>query len=74
MMPMYVYGCNKDKTHQRVETAHGVNEIVEMWCPDCGAQMHRIPQAFSYYLNPAMVLYDKLDDQYRQWRAKRKGV
>jgi putative FmdB family regulatory protein len=40
-MPTYIYGC---KCGQRSEVVHGMTAVVAVSCPDCGAEMHRVPQ------------------------------
>lgn len=53
-MPTYVYGCDLDKTHARVEIVHGVDEFINLDCPDCQSSMHRIPQQLLSFGRPAI--------------------
>lgn len=68
----YIYGCDKDKDHPRVSIYHGRDEVVHMWCPECGAGMHRIPQTFSYYIDPRNVIRDKLLGEFQKRRRRQK--
>lgn len=71
-MPNYVYGC---KNKHRKEVTHGYNDNPVVKCKDCGQVMKRVPQPFRFYMNPVDVLYDHMDNKYREWRTKReKGV
>ena len=74
-MPVYVYGCDEDKEHERVEVVHGVGEQPVMLCPVCGGEMHRVPQAFRWGRASWDVLAEHMDKKYRAWREKRrKGI
>lgn len=74
-MPVYVYGCDEDKGHERVEVAHGMGESVTMFCQVCGAGMHRVPQAFRWGRSAWDVLAEKMDKKYTAWREmRRKGL
>jgi hypothetical protein len=68
----YLYGCDKDKSHTRVVIYHGRNEVVNTFCPDCGSPMHRIPQMFSYYIDPRNVIRDKLYGEFRERQRRKK--
>lgn len=52
----YVYGCSADKSHARVEIAHGMFERVIVFCSECGERMKRVPQAAKHYHNPFETL------------------
>lgn len=69
-MPTYVYGCDVDKSHRRRIIPHGMSDDPEIHCPDCGATMHRIPQAVMHYFNPRDTLIEKLDTRWRKRRAE----
>jgi hypothetical protein len=69
-MPTYVYGC-KNHPAQRLEVIHSIQDVVNMPCPECQTPMHRIPQRVRFYHNPLNILYDKLDTQYRAYRARK---
>ena len=71
-MPTYVYGCNQNKDHPSVEIVHSVKEVIHTLCPQCGSPMHRIPQPFNYYMNPGLLLLDKMSDRFREYRTRRK--
>ena len=66
----YVYAC-EDARHPRSEIAHSIEEEPQIVCGVCGAEMHRVPQSFRWYRNPGQVLLEKLDDGYRNMRARR---
>lgn len=69
-MPEYIYGCDKNKDHPRVNVIHGVSTIVELECQVCHAGMHRIPQPFLYGLSPYEILRDWSE---RNWSRKLRG-
>lgn len=70
-MPTYVYGCDANNTHQKVETTHGFHEDPDIRCPDCGETMHRVPQPLLSLnmVNPAIMLRDHLADCFAKKRA-----
>jgi hypothetical protein len=75
-MPTYVYGCDSHPD-QRKEVIHRISESPIVLCEIClnggvSSPMHRIPQAFRWYMNPALVLYDKLDEGFQDYK-RRKG-
>ena len=72
-MPVYVYGCDEDKEHERVETVHSMNEDPEMICEQCGSAMHRIPQVVTHYNNPYNTLLGMMDKKYQDWRMWKNG-
>ena len=72
-MAEYIYGC-KNKEHPRVMMVHGMTEIIDIKCETCGKKMHKIPQKFRWYMNPAGIVLDKMDDKYREWRGKQKST
>ncbi len=56
-MPSYVYGCNKSKKHPRVDVSHGMLDNPSLFCEECGAGMHRVPQRLmGFYKNPQLVV------------------
>ncbi len=72
-MPTYVYGCEND--HQ-IQRAHSIDEDPVVICSECGKLMHRVPQPFRFYMNPAEVLLDYVDEgfsRYKRDRIKRKA-
>lgn len=69
-MPMYVYRCAICLTERDV--VHGFHDDPEVVCVGCGGVMRRRPQAVRFYHNPNDVLYDKLDQRYREYRARRR--
>lgn len=68
-MPIYIYGCDENREHPRVEVAHGVNESPSYTCRECGAGMHRIPQPFRFGMQAGQIIVDWLEDNYRRKRA-----
>ena len=40
-------------------------------CPECGELMHRVPQPFRFYMNPAEVLLDYTDKGFSNYLRKR---
>uniref|UniRef100_A0A6M3KRR1 Putative regulatory protein FmdB zinc ribbon domain-containing protein n=1 Tax=viral metagenome TaxID=1070528 RepID=A0A6M3KRR1_9ZZZZ len=54
-MPTYVYGC-EDTEHPRVEIVHTMDDMPEVVCGQCGAEMHRIPQKLAGFLYPMMLV------------------
>jgi hypothetical protein len=70
-MSAYVYGCSQDPAHPRREVVHAMREDPEVRCSVCDAVMHRIPQPFKFYNNPADTLMNKLDQGYRNYRIKK---
>lgn len=72
-MPTYVYGCGPND-HPRKTITHPVGAPdIDLVCEECGKPLHRIPQAFRWYMNPSDVLYDHMDDEYRKWRTEQHG-
>ena len=68
----YVYGCKKG--HEK-EVEHRMQEIPEIICDECGGVMHKIPQPFSFYMNPFETLTDRMTDEYGAFRHRgRRGV
>jgi len=65
-MPLYIYGCDQDKDHARIEKAHGMMEDPEVLC-SCGARMHRVPQAAEHFVGG--VLLDWMNHNYNRYRA-----
>jgi hypothetical protein len=73
-MPKYVYGCHQHP-ECRPEIIHGMDEDPVIECPECHKPMHRVPQAFRWYNNPAALLLDKLSDRFADYRKeKRYGI
>lgn len=72
-MPEYIYGCGKDKTHDRVMIAHALkdNPIVE--CSTCGAPMKRVPQPFRFGRAAIDILYDWSEENLRRYKARKRG-
>lgn len=66
----YVYTCSTHTAH-REEVIHSMQASPVVPCPLCGEQMHRVPQAVRWYLNPGDVLLNQLDDGYRKYRARK---
>lgn len=74
-MPVYVYGCTNDRSHEREEVAHGIGDNPYIVCAVCGAEMRRIPQAFRWGRSSWDVLAEMMDKKYIAWRDKRrKGI
>ena len=71
-MPLYIYGCD-NKEHPRKEVVHGMNENPDIRCDVCGGKMHRIPSGGRFYINPESIIVDYLDENYRRYRARKKG-
>ena len=67
-MARYVYGCSKNKGHERTEVVHSMGEDPTILCDECGAEMRRVPQAFQWYMNPGMVLLDQMDQEFGEWK------
>jgi hypothetical protein len=59
-MATYVYQCKKGHV---IEISHGMNEIVGLWCAECGERMHRKPQRFRFYNNPVDTLLRKYGEE-----------
>ncbi len=70
-MPTYVYGC-KQHPESQCEVVHGFADNPLMPCPVCQKAMHRIPQAFRFYNNPANVLMDRMIDRFTEYRKEKK--
>jgi hypothetical protein len=72
-MPEYVYGCSKDKTHERVTVVHrfGDNPLIE--CTSCRAPMQRIPQAFRFGRAAITIYYDWCEENWRRLKARKNG-
>jgi len=71
-MPLYVYGCTKDREHPTQEIVHGLLETVDIRCEVCGHAMKRIPQLFRQARRPADVLAEKLEKRFADYkRGKR---
>lgn len=70
---IYVYGCKEHKD-VRVQVSHSMMSKVIVFCPvcKCNRHMHRIPQRTRFYINPGEVLLDRLDTQYREYRARKR--
>jgi putative FmdB family regulatory protein len=68
-MPVYVYGC--PECGRRVEVVHAWGDNPMVTCAFCKVELHRIPQLFTHYNNPAQTLVNMLDDKYRVWRSKK---
>lgn len=69
-MPTYVYAC-PDPSHSRKEVIHSIDTDPVVECETCKAAMRRVPQPFRWYMDPAGVLLDHMDDKYRQWRERK---
>ena len=70
-MPDYVYGCDADRTHPRVEVTHRMDEDPEIRCA-CGAKMHRVPQPMrGFYRNPEQVIARWLTEESRLKRLRK---
>ena len=67
-MPVYVYGCDRDKQHPRREVVHGYHDEPVILCK-CGAVMHRVPQLFSWGWEAGLVMFDSMDEEYRAIRG-----
>ena len=73
-MPTYVYGCSAHiSDHPRLEITHGMHENPVLCCSVCGAEMRRIPQSTRFYMNPEQIIVDYLDENYKRYRARKKG-
>lgn len=70
-MPLYEYGCENPE-HKRVEVAHGYHDNPDLWCSECGAKMHRVPQAFTWAWHPSHALFETFDRRFGEWKAKEK--
>lgn len=69
-MPVYVYGCDQDKGHPRVEVAHAIGEEIGLKCSECRGGMHRIPQPLrGWYRNPVETLIEWSSANYRLLRS-----
>lgn len=69
-MPLYVYRCGE--CGQEVDVVHGMKEIAQVLCPDCGGNMRKKPQKFIWGRSAWDVLYHELDEQYREKRGRKK--
>jgi len=71
-MPVYVYGCDTDIEHERIEIVHAMNEEPGLKCA-CGSSMHRIPQPLrGWYRKPTDTLLEWMSANYRLARTKAK--
>ena len=61
----YVYGCKND--HEK-EVEHRMHEQPEIICDECGDVMRKIPQPFSFYMNPFETLTDRMTEEYSAYR------
>lgn len=66
----YVYACD-NKDHPRWIVKHSMLSQPFVFCAMCNNQMHRVPQPFRFYQHPGILLMDKLDAQYRAYRARK---
>jgi hypothetical protein len=66
-MPVYIYGDNQG--HQ-VQIAHGMTEVVGVWCPDCGHRMSRIPQRVHAHFPNADPAYRQHQEIHSHLRAR----
>lgn len=48
-------------------------EDPEILCEVCGKRMHRIPQGGRWYINPQSIIVDYLDENYKRYRARKRG-
>lgn len=69
-MPRYVYRCDND---HRIEVEHGMLTFIEVYCWECNKKMSRVPQPFRFGFAAIDVLYDKMDREWREWRARDKA-
>jgi hypothetical protein len=79
-MPLYVYGCDQDKTHPRVEIAHAMKEVIFTLCQRCGSPMHRVPQLFGFGVPPmdkglrnTYEIHSHLRSKYHDNKARREA-
>lgn len=70
-MPIYVYGCNQDRSHPRKEVTHGMKESPAVKCVECGSKMHKVPQPMRFHMSG--VLLNWMDENYTRYRARKKG-
>ena len=70
-MPEYIYGCT---CGNRERVVHRMYAPVVVACGHCGEWMSRVPQLFTWGFAPWDVLKDKMDDGWRNYKAKQKGV
>ena len=69
-MPIYVYGCDaQPREHPRKEVTHGMNENPSIKCDECGATMHRVPQAHRFYMHPEGILTEWMEENYVRSRT-----
>lgn len=69
-MATYVYRCDQDETE--IEVIHGMTENPAVTCPKCAGAMHRKPQVFRFYMNPQLLLLDKLGERFSEVRKEKK--
>lgn len=69
---IYVYECSLG--HSK-EVKHSIHEDPLIQCNVCGSVMHRVPQPFTFYMNPFETMTDRMTDEFGAWRHKgRQGV
>ena len=69
-MPIYVYRC--EGGHE-VEVVHGMMEQPVMACGECGRGMWKKPVwQGRWYRDPVGVLYEHMDNKFREAKAKHK--
>lgn len=70
-MSRYIYTC-EFHPDIREEVIHSMKEDPPVRCPECDRRMHRVPQAFQFYMNPQDTLINQMDTEYRKIRGKNK--
>jgi len=72
-MPTYVYGCDKNKDHEKKEVVHKMSEDPEVKCEECGSKMHKVPQPMRFYFSPFDVLTSWSEENWRLAKARSRG-
>jgi len=69
---IYVYEC--ENGHSK-EVEHRMYEDPVIRCNECMLTMHRVPQPFTFYMNPFETITDRMTDEFGAYRHKgRRGV
>ena len=71
-MPRYEYRCSL--CEHREEVIHSIHADPEVTCVECGETMRRVPQVpLAIARSPIEVMYAWMDENYRRFRARKKG-
>lgn len=73
-MPVYVYGCTKNKQHPRKEVVHKITEDPVIQCEACGAKMQRVPQPMTFHMLAFDVLTAWSTEGLRRLKMRKAGM